>query len=366
MAFPRLGHGSDSRYPLQYLNMNILRRTFFTTLIIGLATVLGFLLFIKPENTVLEKETQQEEVSNIEEPKDVTLIAVGDMMLSRNVASKIKANNDFNYPFLATRDFLKTGDIVFGNLECPITPGREIKTGEFTFHADPGAEVALADAGFNILSLANNHTPNFGDKGLMDTFELLSKEGIKYVGAGKDAEDAERAVYMEKNGITFAFLAYNDSDVVPASYAATATRPGTNFMDIPKMEAAVKEAKHQADIIIVSMHSGTEYVDPNQRQINFAHAAIDAGADFIIGHHPHVLQRVEKYKDKYILYSLGNFIFDQMFSLETRQSVIVKAIFDKEGVKDITFTPVLIYDYAQPRIVENEEEKQMILKQLEL
>jgi poly-gamma-glutamate capsule biosynthesis protein CapA/YwtB (metallophosphatase superfamily) len=344
--------------------MKLRDKIFIVLVIIALVAISLFIWQDNAPQTAEQPKTEQQQKEVIETPKELTLIAVGDIMPSRNVAAKIREHNDFNYPFLKTRDLLKTGDIVFANLEAPITEGPIVKTGEMSFHADPGIEKALADAGFNIVSLANNHTPNYGQKGLLDSFELLNRAGIKYVGAGKTSLDAAKPVYLEKNGIKLAFLAYNDDDVVPPSYAAAENRAGTNFMDIAKVKQDVADAQKEADLVIVSMHSGTEYAVPNQTQINFAYAAIDAGADLIIGHHPHVLQRVERYKDKYILYSLGNFVFDQMFSLETRQSVIVKMKLNEHGVQDIEYIPAMIYDYAQPRITEDPGEKAAILKKL--
>jgi poly-gamma-glutamate synthesis protein (capsule biosynthesis protein) len=295
--------------------------------------------------------------------KEVSLIAVGDIMLSRTVAKKIKANGDLNFPFLKTAEFLRSGDIVFGNLECPITAGREIQSGEMIFHANPGVEQALAKAGFSILSLANNHSMNFNVKGIEDTFKYLSNVNIKYVGAGKNDEEAYSPVFVKLNDFTFAFLAYTDPSVVPISYKAGKDRPGVAFMDVEKMVKAVNEAKKIADFVIVSMHAGNEYVfNPNQFQINFAHAAIDAGAEIVIGHHPHVIQKVEKYKGKWIIYSLGNFVFDQMWSQETREGLIAKIIFDENGVKNIEFTPILIEDYAQPKILEGEDAERILKK----
>lgn len=300
-----------------------------------------------------------------EPPPEVSLIAVGDIMLSRNVAAKMRRYGH-EYPFVKVADYLKTGDLVFGNFELPITPGRVIKTGEMVFRAEPGVEKILKKFGFSILSLANNHTPNFGAKGLKDTFVYLKKAGINYVGAGENLAEAEAPVFIKKNGITFAFLAYNDADVVPKSYRATDKTPGTAFMDKARMAEAVKKAKEQADFVIVSMHSGVEYVhEPNKSQKEFARAAVDAGAEMVIGHHPHVIQRAEKYKGKYIFYSLGNFVFDQMWSLPTRRGLILKAMFGREGVKNVEFVPVLIEDYAQPRIMEDGPVRQNIIKTLE-
>lgn len=284
----------------------------------------------------------------------VTLIAVGDIMLSRNVASKM-SKNGMDYPFLKTREYLKSGDIVFGNLETPIFPGRKISRSEMIFRADPGSENALVDAGFSVVSLANNHTPNFGEKALQDTFKYLDQAGLSYVGAGENEVYAHTPVIINSKGFRFAFLAYNDTDVVPDSWEALSDTAGTAFMDKKKMQRDVKIAKANADFVIVSMHSGHEYKSkPNNNQIDFSHSAIDAGADLIIGHHPHVVQTVEKYKDKFIFYSLGNFVFDQMWSQETREGLVAKFYFCADGIEKIDLLPVLSEDYSQPYFTESE------------
>ncbi|MDB4940223.1 MAG: hypothetical protein JWO40_648 [Candidatus Doudnabacteria bacterium] len=331
--------------------------------------VLGFALFsiyrtsdFLAQNPVPFEKASNPSINKPPAPPEATLVAVGDIMLARNVGVKIKENG-VDYPFEKVKPYLQA-DIVFANLECPITAGPPVPTGSMIFHANPGDELGLQHAGFNIVSLANNHTMNFGNKGMLDTVSLLKMAGINYVGAGKDSAEASAPVYIEKNGIKFAFLGYNDPDVVPDNYFATVNKPGTNRLDIPKMQTAVKAAKQNADIVIVSLHSGIEYKTPDQHQIDFDHAAIDAGAEMVLGHHPHVLQTVEKYHGKYILYSLGNFVFDQMFSLETRQSVITKTTFNKEGLEKIEFTPVMIYDYSQPQIVTDSKDQAAILAKL--
>jgi len=140
----------------------------------------------KPNLITKEASLENKTMTGVDEKveKPVSIIFVGDIMLSRNVDTKIKKYKDYNYPYKNMSEYLKTGDIVFGNLETAITPGRAIKTGEMTFRADPENTIALKENGFNILSLANNHTPNFGEKGLKDTINYLERAGIKYVGAG--------------------------------------------------------------------------------------------------------------------------------------------------------------------------------------
>ena len=287
----------------------------------------------------------------------VTLIAVGDIMLSRTVADRMEQSG-LDYPFQKVSSFLNEADIVFGNLETPLIDGRRIESSEMIFRANPAAAGALRRAGFTILSLANNHTPNFGARGLLETFRSLTENDIKYVAAGKNSTEANQPVYLTVNNFTFAFLAYNDAGVVPVSYEATADRPGTAFMRIDKMTAAVKQAKAEADFVIVSMHAGDEYkVLPNQAQIDFARAAVDAGAELVIGHHPHVVQTVERYRGKNIFYSLGNFVFDQT-APATKEGLVAKIIFTKAGVSGLSFHPVLIENLSQPRFIETVEVSQ--------
>jgi poly-gamma-glutamate synthesis protein (capsule biosynthesis protein) len=294
---------------------------------------------------------------------EATFIAVGDIMLSRNVAAKIKKHSDFGYPFASTSVMLRGADFAFGNLESPITPGPTVPTGSFTFHADPGVEKALATANFKILSLANNHLPNYGRKGIEDTIKYLGAAGIAHTGAGKDLAEASAPALFEIKGIKFAFLAYNDSDVVPPGYGAADGRAGTALMDIKNMQTAVSSVKQQADFVIVSMHSGSEYTEEiTKSQTEFARAAVDAGAELVLGHHPHVTQRVERYKDKYIFYSLGNFIFDQMWSEETRRGAAVKFYFRRTGLLRAEVMPTRIMDYARPVLAEQKTAEEIFAR----
>ena len=296
----------------------------------------------------------------------VTLAAVGDIMLSRMVAQKMKTHQDYKYPFLKTAGLTRDADIAFGNLECPIIQGRTIGPTEMVFRADPESIEGLKYAGFDILSLANNHSFNFGVQGLKNTFQYLNESGIAYAGAGQDKKEAYAPKILEVKGIKIAFLAYADNAFTPSYSQAKDNQAGISFMEIPEMKKAVAAAKSKADLAIVSMHSGMEYASqPNGKQVAFARAAIDAGADLIIGHHPHTVQKLEKYKGKYIFYSLGNFVFDQMWSRETKEGLAVKLTLNKDGVRKIELVPVLIEDYSQPRIL-GETESQDIFKKLDI
>lgn len=299
--------------------------------------------------------------AQVEPPGQVSLVAVGDLMLSRTVSDKIKKHNDPHYPFLEVADFLKGADITFGNLENPITDGPRIVAYQMQLRADPGIEWALEENGFDILSLANNHLPDFGDQGIKDTLNALNATGIEHTGAGMNLAEAREPAYVGRNELVFAFLAYNDTDVVPERYEAAENRPGTAIMNLDFLEEDVKKAKQNADFVIVSMHSGKEYVQlPNGSQTDFAHRAIDAGAELVVGHHPHVVQTMEQYNGKYIFYSLGNFVFDQMQSLDTRRGLAVKLYFDKKGVQGVEFYPVQSEDYSQAHWVDKATENAIV------
>ena len=293
-----------------------------------------------------------------------SMIAVGDISYSRGVERMVKKNKDINFPFLKVKDYFQSADIVFGNLETPITAGREIMDNEMVFRSDPETANALKEAGVDIVSLANNHSSDFGNIGVIDTINYLTHAGVNFVGAGKNINEAYNPLFMEQKGLKFAYLAYGDQNLVPATYEAGESRAGSAFMRTEIMTEEVRQAKQKADFVIVSMHAGIEYVPtPSDFQINFAHAAIDAGADLVIGHHPHVVQTMENYKGKYIFYSLGNFVFDQMWSRETRESLSVKIYFTKDGIKKSSFLPFIIENFSQPRPA-NENEAEKILQRL--
>jgi poly-gamma-glutamate synthesis protein (capsule biosynthesis protein) len=286
---------------------------------------------------------------------EVSFAAVGDVMLTRSVAITIDKHKDAGYPFARMRDRLKAHDIVFGNLENPITAGAPVKPHSMVFRADPGVEQAVRDAGFTILSLANNHLPDQREQGVKDTLAALEAVGIAHVGAGADDDVAGQPTLIEKNGLRFAFLAYADPTLVPRRYGAQPGHYGTNFIDRDRMVAAVAAVRPKVDVVIVSVHQGWEYRKANPHQMKFAHAAIDAGADLVIGHHPHVLQAVERYKGKFIAYSLGNFVFDQTFSNAVKEGAVLEARLTKQGLTSLRFVPYVLKRVGQPRLTQDPE-----------
>lgn len=303
----------------------------------------------------------------VQQKTEWSLTAVGDIMLSRNVESvMLKQTEKYDYPYLKTKDLL-VGSSVFANLETPLIDGPAVPSGTMVFRSATANAKALAEAGFNVVSLANNHTPNKSQAGLISTFSSLTDAKILYVGAGINVAEAySPKVQKISNDFSVAWLAYNDRDVVPESYGAGTTSKGldwagTALMNESKLEEEIAKAKTLANYVIVSMHSGREYTAvPNTSQTTFAHRAIDAGADLVIGHHPHVVQSVEKYQEKYIFYSLGNFIFDQMFSDETRRGIMLNFIFEDKNITQIEIIPTVIENYTQPRVASTKEAQWII------
>ncbi|MFA6322257.1 MAG: CapA family protein [Candidatus Buchananbacteria bacterium] len=291
----------------------------------------------------------------------VSLLAVGDIMLSRSVEAVMVKKNDFTWPFKLLANDLRAADITFGNLETPIIAGRPILPGEFSFRTDPKSIQGLQLAGFDVLSLANNHTLNFGQAGFASTFSELNKAGIKYVGAGASAPEIGQPIIIEKNGLKFGFLAYTYGQASPKFMLSSAKIANVNYADEDKMKNDITALRPQVDFVIVSLHEGTEYqAKPNKNQKDFAQAAIEAGASLVLGHHPHVVQTFEKYQDGYIIYSLGNFVFDQTWSEDTQEGLMLKIVFQSKKIKSIEFLPIKINKSFQPNLADATTAKKII------
>ncbi len=286
-------------------------------------------------------------------PSKITLLAVGDIMLSRHVGSKIIESGDNRLPFTKTAFSTSDADIAFGNLESPFYDKGPRVTEGMVFKAEPEFIEGLTYAGFDILSIANNHALNQGVAGVSYTLDWLETHGIASVGGGKNSQIAHQGKIIEKNGINFGFLAYS---YLGYNDSPTSTNPIIAEMNEPNLRKDVTALREKSDIVIVSMHAGTEYVNfPTDQQTSFAHTAIDSGADMVIGHHPHWPQIVEKYKDKWIIYSLGNFVFDQEWSQETKEGLMLKATFDNTELSHLELIPVIIENYSTPRLTTNAE-----------
>jgi len=279
-------------------------------------------------------------------PESIRILLAGDMMFDRGITYMIEkyGDNDFKFPFLEIADDLQGADIVFGNLEGPISD-KGMKVGSiYSFQNDPRAIDGLTFAGFNMISLANNHAFDYGREALEDCMTRLKNAGITFAGAGFNENEAFSPAIKEIAGTKIGFLAY--TNLGPITWRAEEERTGIAWINDESFDSIsrqIQEAKQKTDILIVSLHAGEEYQkEPTQFQLDFNEMAKQAGADIVANHHPHIVQQN--------LYSLGNFIFDQGFSEETMKSKIIEITIKDKKIAEISEKDVNINQFFQPEI----------------
>ncbi len=296
--------------------------------------------------------TKSKQANNL--PTTVTFLAVGDISLSRNIAETIKLKNDPLYPFRNIDALLKSTDFNFGNLETPFSKSNAFTPNNTLVFNAPKKNVAgLKEYNFQVLNLANNHAFDQGLGGITITKKVLDENGLLHMGTGQSLEEAWQPAIIEKNGIKIGFLGASYSSINDGG--KTTNNFVARIEDTARLTAQVSSLKSHSDFIVITMHAGTEYTDKaNDAQVKFAHTAIDAGADIVIGAHPHWVQNKELYcpqsslspsggdvslrdregsadqsRCKWIYYSLGNFIFDQAWSEKTKQGLALKITLSK-------------------------------------
>lgn len=291
---------------------------------------------VGPNEVVLPPATR--ELSEAAEPEAVRITVVGDIMLGGSAAPEL-AKRGYEYPFAYVRSLFQDSHVVFGNLEGPLTTaGQPDPDKRYVFRSPPDKVApALASAGFNVVSLANNHTMDYGVEGLRQTLAALDAAGIRHAGAGMSLREARQPAFIAADGHTVALLAY--SLTFPETFWARRDRPGTAFGHEGYIRADVQAARERADIVVVSFHWGREITTQlRDYQPLLAHAAIDSGALVVLGHHPHVLQGIERYKDGIIFYSLGNFAFGS-YSRNATRSIIAQLTIQDTRLAEVRLIP---------------------------
>lgn len=286
-------------------------------------------------------------------PTDTRLVFGGDVMLDRGVRTSVLNNYSGDYSKLfEPLTLLTDADIAFVNLEGDVSDVGHNVGSKYSFRMDPVVIPVMKAAGIDIVSFANNHVGDWSKAAFDDTRRRLTENEIEYAGAGDSKNDAEDPTIFEHNGNTIGYLGF--TDVGPDWLAATEKSSGILLASDPDFAEIIEAASEKAPFLVVSIHWGDEYKTANDRQKALAHTAIDAGADLVVGHHPHVIQESEWYKGKYIAYSLGNLIFDQYFSDETMQGLLLEVVVDKGEIAtvknnlvqlDTTYRPRSITDY---------------------
>ncbi|HEU5440538.1 MAG TPA: CapA family protein [Ktedonobacterales bacterium] len=277
--------------------------------------------------TVTASPAQEQAAAATPDTRPVTVVITGDVMLARSVNTALLASHD-RFPFNYTADYLRGFDLAVGNLECVVSTLGTPEPKQFTFEASPKAFPRLQAAGFDIVSVANNHSGDFGKAAFLDQLAHLPAYGITPLGGGADRAKAHTPVIRRVRSTTLGFLAY--CEIGPENFAATASQPGHAWLDPTLMRADIAALRPHADFIIVFTHWGIEYqLAETAHQQAMARLAIDAGADLVVGAHPHVIQPNESYRGKPIIYSLGNFVFDLMTGVEGLGNVLALTIQDK-------------------------------------
>lgn len=293
--------------------------------------------------------------------QSVEIIAVGDILLTRGVEKRIEKFG-LAYPFERVSPLLKKADLVFGNLENPITDKCDESAKNISFQAKPEYSKILPASGLDILSLANNHTLDCGEIGLAETKRNLKNQKIRFVGGGEN----QNLLIIEIKKIKIAFIGFTAvSPIFPE-----ANSPLISSAAPENIKKITESARQQSDIVIASFHWGTEYVSrPNKEQINLAKIAVEAGADVVLGHHPHVLQGFQVVnspnRKSLIAYSLGNFVFDSPTKLikDTAESVILKIRVSQKGLESAEIVPVTIKDYRP--VFADQKKRQIINTKLQ-
>ncbi|NGM84537.1 CapA family protein [Paenibacillus sp. 7124] len=295
--------------------------------------------------------------------RTVTLNFAGDVIFAGKVGELLKQKG-YDYPYARLNGLFQKDDLSVVNLETPVTVRGAEADKTYVFKSAPETLDALKAAGVDAVNLANNHTLDMGEQGLRDTLDNLESRGISFVGAGVDAGQAYSAQYFTRKGITIALLGF--TRVIPeAGWAAGDGKPGVaSVYDSAPALKAIADARKKADIVAVVVHWGKERMDePNEVQQSLGRSFIDAGADLVIGGHPHVLQGLEPYKGKWIAYSTGNFIFTRSALKTTWETAVFQAECSANGQCGIKLTP-LDAELGQP-VPMNAADGQKLLKRVE-
>ena len=323
-----------------------------------------------------------------------TLVAGGDIMLDRGVAQTVKIRGKgVDFPFNggtaeitsrckncsplgwdlprtrrtgnagAVRHLVSSADMAIANFENPAPDQFRYHTSGTTFSADPALIAGLAHAGIDWVGLANNHIRDAGANGILQTIANLRKQGIAASGAGRNIAAARKPAILDAGGTKVAFLAY---DTIARGYTAGPDRAGSARMSLGVVKADVAKArKDGAQVVIVFPHWGTEYdPTPFRGQQSLARAAVDAGADMVIGNHAHWAGAMEVYKGKPIWYALGNFVFDQTWSEPTMEGITLELTFRGPTLVQARMRPHIILDKAQPNFLDPAGDGRVVMGQV--
>ncbi len=263
-------------------------------------------------------------------PEPVTLVFAGDIVLDDVAGTMIERGQD---PFAAFASYFRKADIRIGNLECVVATTGSAGDKNFTFRAHPRT-LPVLKRHFDALALANNHSGDYGREAFAEMLTLLPAAGLQYFGGGHTLKEAHTPLILERKGLRIALLGYNE--FMPRSFEADFDAPGSAWSEDEQVVADLRAARtvHRADVVIPVMHWGWEN-EPvaNARQRHLARLMVEAGADAVIGGHPHVTQDIEHHLGKPIVYSVGNFVMKETDNDQQRRAWVLRLQLDKQGVQ---------------------------------
>ena len=294
--------------------------------------------------------------------KRICVAIVGDMEVNRKDPEKV---------FDKVAPELRKADIRFGGLEAPLSRKGSPVGGKIVMRHDPKMVAAYLAGGFEVVAFASNHCLDYGMEPFLDTLELLDRHQIRYVGAGRNIVEARRPAIIGKKGTRVGFLSY--LLLVPLGWGAHPARAGiapiredalygppyVNEEDLDAMIQDIKRTKPDVDVLVASYHWGSSQsrtLTLSQKAV--ARAAIDAGADLVIGRHPHILQGIEVYKGRAIFYALGNFALDHahpMFLPTVKESILVRCVIQDKAIRGLSFRPIFLDDDGRPEILTSQD-----------
>ena len=282
-------------------------------------------------------------------PQDarVSIAFVGDVMLADGPGKTISHGQD---PLRYIAPLLNQADLRVANLECVVDNVGDAQSGKpWTFRAHPRV-LDMLRKHIDVVDLANNHSGDFGPDAFAQMLGLLKQKNIAYFGGGYDLAEAHRPLIVERNGLRIALLGYNE--FFPRSFEANENKPGIAWSEDEQVVYDVRVARQQyhADLVVAMMHWGWEHEpSASDRQRQLARILIDAGADAVVGSHPHVVQNIERYRGKPIIYSLGNFVFDGFNTVPTTTGWLLQMDFDRSGASGWRIFEVRLDRQGTPR-----------------
>lgn len=324
-----------------------------------------------PAEDAEDAETPEDAEPTLDPGTEVRLAVVGDIMLARKVGDRIQSEGT-GAVLAGVREELHDADLTIGNLESPLCSGGTPAPKGYPFQAAPSTVDVLTDGSFDLVSLANNHILDFGAECMDSTTRLLQEAGIAHSGVGRTIDEAREPVLLERHGMRIAFLSYLQMPVEQGGFdaqtwTATATSPGLAWADPGVIREDVTAAAPEADHVIVLLHSGfesTEHLSPEQQAAG--NAALEAGATAVLGSHPHQLQAAHDRGDgSFVAWSLGNFVFDYPTGASESDSAVLHLTLGPDGVREASWSPVLIQDGFPLAVSPSQEAGARILGELD-